>query len=169
VAQAITVSLAWLPVVWVLGGHTVLDWTEKKTATEHQGAILLIVLLNLFGAIVAGLLGGKLIDVLASWGWVRKVLGWTGLFEPPTAWEAAWLYASQAEWAAVEISLRSGERFNVLFDKASTVGVSPAPRRAFFRVEYRYGDNQEIQFENHQGIYVDASEVVSVRFEYLAE
>jgi Family of unknown function (DUF6338) len=166
-AQAVTVSLAWLPVVWVIGGHTVLDWVGAHAADKHQGAILTIVAVNLLVSMVAGLIAGKLVDLVASWDWALRALGWTGLFAPPTAWEAAWFYASQANWAAVEISLRSGERFNVLYDKASTVGVSPAPRRAFFNMEYRYGDNEEIEFENHEGIYIDATEVVSIRFEYL--
>lgn len=168
-AQAVAVSLAWLPVVWLLGGDAVLGWLENETANDHQLEILGIVLLNLAVPLLVGLSAGLAIREMADRPdfVLTRALKWTGIFEPPTAWDAAWIQADRGEWAAVRVTLRSGDEFGVLFDDGSTVGLSPAPRDLFFDTEYRVEADGSIVSESHEGIYIDGSEVVSLRLEYI--
>jgi Family of unknown function (DUF6338) len=90
-----------------------------------------------------------------------------GSSTPPTAWDALWERALGGEWAAVEITLKSGEPFYVLFDNGSEVGLSPGPRYLFFDTEYDWDENDELEVKENDGIYIDASEVCSVRLEHV--
>lgn len=165
-AQAIVVSLAWLPALWLLGGRRVVDWAEAETLRDHDGALIVVVLLNLAVPLAIGLVAGRLLDWIGDFTQLARFIGWTGIFQPPTAWEAMWLPLSHAEWAAVEIKLQGGETFNVLFDDGSTVGLAPGPRYLFFDTEYRK-EGDELKIEDHQGIFIDGTEVVSVRIEHV--
>jgi hypothetical protein len=167
-AQAVAVSLAWLPAMWLMGGRYVVDWIEAGTLRSHDGELIAIVLLNLAAPLLVGLLAGLLVDKLGQETRLSALIGWTGIFEPPTAWEATWLLIATGEWAAVEIRLQGGEQFNVLFDEGSTVGLSPGPRYLFFDTEYYWIEgNDDPEVQGHHGIFIDASEVVSVRIEHL--
>ncbi len=165
-AQALVLSLAWLPVLWVLGGSSVVDWTVDDSLDQHQLDFLSIVVGNLVLALVAGAVIGRIVAAIGEETGLARSLAWTGIFEPPTAWDAAWRFASTAAWAAVEIRLKNGDQFNVLFDAGSVVGLSPAPRQLFFDTEYRW-EGDDVAVQEHEGIYIDASEVVSVRFEHI--
>jgi hypothetical protein len=167
--QAIVVSLAWLPVIWVLGGHSVIGWLTRKEVADHQLALLGIVLGNLAVAQLGGWLGGLLVREIGQhpWSKIAGALDWTGIFDPPTAWDAAWIRASWADWAAVEITLKNGAQYNVIFDNGAVVGLSPAPRQLFFDTEYDWADGERLEVKGHQGIYIDAGDIASVRFEHL--
>lgn len=168
-AQAVAVSLAWLPAVWLLGGREVVDWADAGTLRSHDGEVIRIVLVNLAAPLVVGLLAGQAVEWVGArpWGKLSRTVGWTGIFEPPTAWEAAWQLALEGEWAAVEITLKDGQRFNVLFDDGSRVGLSPGPRYLFFDTEYRFEADGTVAVEEHEGIFIDATEVVSIRLQHI--
>jgi Family of unknown function (DUF6338) len=167
-AQAVVLSLAWLPVIWVLGGNCVVNWANRHVLEDHQGALLWIVGLNLAVALSAGLLAGRLIDAIGSnpYRRIASALAWTGIFSGPTPWDQAWERAGTYSWAAVEIRLATGDQFNVLFDDGSDVGLSPGPRQAFFDTEYRW-DGDDLVVLEHEGIFINGEEVISLRFEHL--
>jgi hypothetical protein len=166
-AQAVVVSLAWLPVLWLIGGQSVLDWIEDDTLRDHSGALVALLALNLAAPLVAGFIGGRLIDWLGNRTELERALGWTGIFTPPTAWERLWGNLSQAQWAAVSIELKDGEVFKVLFDDGSEVGLAPGPRYCFFDTEYSVKDDGELEVAEHEGVFIDATGVVSVRVEHV--
>jgi Family of unknown function (DUF6338) len=168
IAQTIVLSMLWLPVLWSLGGHKIVDWLGRKDVADHPWAIGGLILLNLGAPFIAGLLAGQAVDKISSRpsGPLARVLRWTGMFEPQTVWDAAWRRAIRAEWAAVEIRLKDDTQYNVLFDSTSTVGLTPAPRHLFFSAEYRWHDG-EPEVVEHAGVYIDATDVVSLRFEHL--
>jgi hypothetical protein len=157
-----------MPILWVLGGRLIFDWSDAGTLRAHDEDAIVVVLLNVAAPLVVGLAGGLLIDWLGGQTQLAKVIGWTGIFEPPTAWEKTWLLVQSGAWAAVRVQLDGGEEFNVLSDKTSKVGLAPGPRYLFFRTEYHEEDDGELQIEEHQGIFIDATEVVSVRIEHIA-
>ena len=168
--QALALSLAWLPVVWLLGGELVLGWIEDETLTDHQTAVLGLILLNLVLPPLVGLGAGSAIDWLGEHpeSRVARALRWTGIFRPPTAWDAAWLRASVGVWAAVEVELRDGRTLGVLFDVDSTIDLSPRETRDIFcDTEYRVLPDGSVEVEEHQGIYIAGSEVITVRFPYI--
>ena len=165
-AQAVVVSLAWLPALWLLGGRKMVDWADAEALSDHDGALIFVVLLNLAIPLAVGLVAGRLLDWIGDYTWLARYIGWTGIFQPPTAWEAMWLPLSHADWAAVQIILKGGETFNVLFDDGSTVGLAPGPRYLFFDTEYHLEDD-ELEVEQHEGIFIDGTEVVSVRIEHV--
>jgi hypothetical protein len=169
IAQAIVLSLIWLPVIWLLGGGSVVDWSSTATLEHHQLEVVAYVMLNLGVALAAGLVAGKLVDAVGERpaGNLARVIAWTGTFRPPTPWDYFWLRAATGEWAAVEIQLADGRAINVLFDRDSDVGLSPNPRQAFFDSEYVYVDDGELEVLPHQGIFIDCAEVVSLRLEHL--
>ena len=171
VGQAIVVSLAWLPVVWVLGGRCVLDWLIAETAADHQTAILGIVVGNLAAAQLGGFAAGLVMRAIGERPetWLAEQLDRFGVFDPPTAWDELWLTAREAQWAAVEINLKNGEQYNAIFDDGSTIGLSPAPRQLFFDTEYHWGgtDGTELILRNTEGLFIDGAEIESVRLVYL--
>ena len=59
-----------------------------------------------------------------------------------------------------------GEVFNVLFDDGSKVGLAPGPRYLFFDTEYHV-EGDELKVDEHEGIFIDATEVVAVRVEHV--
>lgn len=61
-AQAVVVSLAWVPALWLLGGRSVLDWGEAKTLRDHDGEVIGLVLVNLAIPLMVGLVAGRAID-----------------------------------------------------------------------------------------------------------
>jgi hypothetical protein len=124
--------------------------------------------LNLTVAFAAGLAAGAIVDHIGNdlESKAAKALAWTGVFAAPTAWDAMWNRALGGEWAAVEIALKTGEQFYVLFDSGSEIGLSPGPRYLFFDTEYHWID-EEIEVKETDGIYIDASEVASVRLEHV--
>jgi hypothetical protein len=168
-AQAVVASLLWLPAAWLLGGHRIVDWAETGTLGEHDLFIIGALFLNLIVAFAAGLAAGATVRSLGKnlESKPARALAWTGIFNPPTAWEALWERALEGEWAAVEITLKSGERFHGLFDDNSVVGLSPGPRYLFFDKEYDRNENEELEVKETDGIYIDASEVSSVRVEHV--
>ncbi|HMI80944.1 MAG TPA: DUF6338 family protein [Solirubrobacterales bacterium] len=168
-AQAVVASLLWLPVAWLLGGHCIADWTEAHTLGEHDSFVVAAIFVNLTAAFATGSIGGAVVDQIGNnlESPVARALSWTGIFTPPTAWDALWERALGGEWAAVEITLKSGERFYVLFDNGSEVGLSPGPRYLFFDTEYDWDENDELEVKENDGIYIDASEVSSVRLEHV--
>ena len=117
-------------------------------------------------AFVSGLIAGRIIDAIGSHpsGLPARSLAWTGAFEHPTAWDYAWSRVSDAEWAAVEITTTHGTTYNVLFDEGSRVELSPNPREAFFDTEFDFDDNQEVEVREHEGIFIEAGEVIALRF-----
>jgi hypothetical protein len=146
----------------------VVDWAEDGSVRDHDWEIIGLVLANLAAPLVVGLLAGRLVDWVGDrpWSPIAAAVQWTGIFEPPTAWEATWQLALVGEWAAVEITLKDGHEFHVLFDNGSRVGLSPGPRFLFFDTEYSWqGDNATVH--KHEGIFIDATEVVSVRLEHI--
>ena len=164
-ARAVTLSLGWLPVVWLLGGSKVLDWATEATIPNHQPALLGIVVGNLAAALVSGLLAGRAVDKIGDHPESRlnRALAWTGAFEHPTAWDYAWSRVSDAAWAAVEVSTIDGQTYNVLFDEGSKVGLSPNPREAFFDTEFSLVDDT-VEVQEHEGIFIEAGQVLTVRF-----
>jgi hypothetical protein len=168
VAQTIALSMLWLPVLWTLGGHQLVDWLGRKDVSDHVLAVGGLILLNLGAPFIAGLLAGQAIDAIAGrpTNPLARGLRSMGAFEPQSVWDEAWLRAMGAEWAAVEIRLKDGTQYNVLFDSGSTVGLGPAPRHLFFRAEYRWRDGEPEAVE-HAGVYIDATDVLSIRFEHL--
>jgi hypothetical protein len=167
-AQALAVSLAWLPIVWLLGGRSAIEWLEDDALAGHQSAVLGIVLLNLAAPLATGLLTGLALDRLSERPRLARALGWTGVFSPPTAWEAVWGIALTGEWAVVEIRLKDERTYGVIFDRGSFVGVSPGPRYLFFDTEYRLTDDGDVEILEHEGIFIDATEVESVRLLHVA-
>lgn len=163
-AQAFVASLAWLPVVWLLGGGAVLEWLEEGRLTDHQAALLGVVLLNLAAPLAAGLLAGAAVVRMGMQpgGVAARAVTWTGLLSPPTAWDAIWTLALRRDWAALEIELKDDRVFHVILDRRSVVGLSPGPRYLFFETEYR-PDGDDVAVLEHQGIFIDATEVRSVR------
>ena len=162
-------SLLWLPGAWLLGGHRIVDWAETGTLGEHDSFVVGAIFVNLIVAFAAGLAAGAAVRSLGKnlESKPARALAWTGIFDPPTAWEALWERALEGEWAAVEITLKSGERFHGLFDSNSVVGLSPGPRYLFFDKEYDRNENEELEVKETDGIYIDASEVTSVRVEHV--
>jgi hypothetical protein len=170
-AQAVAVSLAWLPFAWLLGGHKAIGWFVDDTASQHQTVILGIIVLNLIVPLVAGASVGRLVDWLGSHpeSRVARGLEWTGAFRPPTAWDAAWLRASLGEWAAVEIELMDGRTIGVLFDRNSAVDLSPRETRdVFCDTEYRAQDDGTVEIVEHAGIHIAGEQIRSLRFEHIA-
>lgn len=167
-AQAVVVSLAWLPVIWLLSGTHVVDWASEGALADHQAEVVGIVIVNLLAASLGGFVAGYVVDEIASHphGLPARALGWIGVFSVPTAWDYAWLRASTAQWAAVEVTLKDDQVLNVVFDNGSFVGLSPSPREAFFDTEYRLV-NDEIEVQDHEGIWIRADDIVSLRFEHL--
>lgn len=169
-AQALAVSLAWLPIVWLLGGEVILGWIEDETIVHHQAAVLGLILLNLIVPLAGGLGAGKAVDWLGGHPDSRasKLIAWTGIFKPPSSWDAAWLRASLGEWAAVEIQLQDGTRLGGLFDQDSAIDLSPRPTRdVFFDTEYRVAPDGSVEVEDNQGLWLSGSEIVAVRFAYI--
>lgn len=172
-AQAVVVSLAWLPVIWILGGGTLLGWSETQTLDDHQLGVIGVVILNLATALAAGVAAGALVDAIGDRPDSRlaSALAWTGIFAPPTPWDYAWLRASTGAWAAVEITLSDGQVFNVLFDREAEVGLSPGPREGFFDTEYTWKPQDEgdddLEVLPHDGVFIDGAEITSIRFEHI--
>ena len=167
--QALIWSIAWFPIAWLLGGRCVGEWVEHGTLDEHETAVVGIVFgLSLLAPLAVGLIVGAIVDRLGEDvdSPMARRIAWTGVFNPPTAWDATWERALGGKWAAVEIRLKTGEQFNVIFDGGSELGLSPGPRDLFFDTEYRWVDG-EPEIESHEGIYINAAEVISVRIEYI--
>src|SRR5256885_3654093 len=70
-AQAVAVSLAWLPAVWLLGGREVVDWAEARTLRSHDGGLIRIVLFNLGVPLVVGLLAGQAVAWVGARPWAK--------------------------------------------------------------------------------------------------
>jgi hypothetical protein len=166
-AQAVVASLGWIPFLWLLGGRRVVDWIEDDALRDHVGELVVLLVLNLATPLLVGFTAGKIVDWITSRPQLDDAVAWTGVFEPPTAWERLWSNLSRAQWAAVSIELKDGQMFHVLFDDGAKVGLSPGPRYCFFDTEYHLDDDGNAEVEEHEGIFIDAGEVVSVRVEFV--
>ncbi|MDQ3726041.1 MAG: DUF6338 family protein [Actinomycetota bacterium] len=168
-AQAVVASLLWLPMAWLLGGHRIADWAGAGALGEHDSFVVGSIFVNLIVAFATGLAAGAAVSSLGNnlESKPARALAWTGVFNPPTAWEALWERALEGEWAAVEITLASGERFHAFLDNGSVIGLAPSPRYLFFDKEYDRNENDEMEVKKTGGIFIDASEVRSVRLQHV--
>jgi len=182
-AQAVVTSFAWLAIVWLVllaAGNPIEHWGlvpwKPGQLEANRGAIAGLALgveLIPFGI---GLGAGSLLETLRKLERARGLLGWTGLFEPPTAWEQAWAVAetrvaSNPSQTSIEVSirLRDGSLVEGRYGEISRADLSPRPRHQLY-LETAYGvDDRQIPPRllgdgKTGGVFIDASEIVAVYF-----
>jgi hypothetical protein len=182
-AQAIVISLGWLAAVWLLlllVGDPVKHWglvpRDGMLLEQHRSGIALLVLGVEFGPFALGLGAGAAVNALQGVEVARTLLGWTGLFEPPTAWEHAWKEAlsratTPGGQQAIDLSVRlkGGGVIEGSYGERSRADLSPRPSRQIF-LETAYGmDDTEtpprlLGDGSIGGVFIDASEIASVYF-----
>jgi len=182
-AQAIVASLAWIASVWIVlsaAGDPVSGWgivpENDNRLTAHQTTIALLVLGVELVPFAVGSLAGFVVNALQRAERAHMLLGWTGLFEPPTAWEHAWNEAaarlsSDAAQQTVDVSvrLRSGGIVRGSYSGGSRVDFSPRPHHQIF-LETAYGlDDSELPPKltgdgTIGGVFIDASEIATIYF-----
>jgi hypothetical protein len=177
-AQAVVASLGWVAAIWFLqslAGNPISHWgvvpQDNLLLSRHQAGIALLVLGVEFAPFPLGLTAGLVVDALQSNDSVRAGLHWTGLFEPPTAWEHAWNEAARrAEnsgqgWFDISIRLKSGAVITGRYGAKSRADLSPHPAHQIF-LETAYGPDGEGASEDGTigGVFIDASEIATIYF-----
>jgi|ERR1041385_8143934 hypothetical protein len=182
-AQAVVAGLGWIASVWLvlsLVGLPLSQWgllPEKNRLLEaHQAAIALLVLGIEFLPFALGLLAGFTINWLQSAQRARLVLGWTGIFESPTAWEQAWNEAAARAGAVggsrtieVGVRLKCGEFVRGRYGSSSRADLSPRPsHQLFLETAYGLDDKQTparlVGDGTIGGVFIDASEISTIYF-----
>jgi hypothetical protein len=182
-AQAIVASLGWLTLVWallLLVGDPVKSWglfPHRSTLLErHRGGFALLVLGVEFVPFILGSLAGTAVNALQGVGWARTRLLWTGLFEPPTAWDQAWSEAAaRAEgsglgWITLSVRLKSGTVVEGRYGARSRADLSPRPdHQVYLETAYGLDDSQtpatRLGDGTIGGVFIDASEIATIYFE----
>jgi len=182
-AQAVVASLGWLAVVWLLlllFGDPILRWglapQNDSLLERHRGELALLLLGIEFVPFVLGLAAGSTVNTLQRSERARSLLGWTGIFEPPTAWDQAWNEAaSRAKMSSpqqsidVSVRLKGGGIVEGRYGSASRADLSPRPTHQLF-LETAYGlDDSETPATllgdgTIGGVFIDASEIAAIYF-----
>lgn len=182
-AQAIVASLGWVAVVWFvlsIVGDPISGWgilpENDKRLTEHQATIALLVFGVELVPFAVGLLVGFVVNALQGAARAHVLLGWTGLFEPPTAWEHAWNEAASRlgtdagrQVIDVSVRLKSGGIVRGSYGGGSRADLSPRPSHQLF-LETAYGlDDTELPPKlmgdgTIGGVFIDASEIATIYF-----
>jgi hypothetical protein len=183
-AQAVVASLGWVASVWLflsLVGDPVSSWgimPENGTRlAEHHSAVALLVLGIEFAPFALGLLVGFVVNALQGTERAHVLFGWTGLLEPPTAWEHAWneaasrvgIAAGQQQKIDVSVRLKGGGLVRGSYGAGSRADLSPRPTHQLF-LETAYGlDDSELPARivgdgTIGGVFIDASEIATIYF-----
>jgi hypothetical protein len=182
-AQAVVASLGWASSVWFVLtalGHPLSRWgllpQNDHLLETHQTRIALLLLGVELIPFVVGLVGGFVVNGLQRAERARVLLGWTGIFEPPTAWEQAWNEAASRVGTAggsqaieVSVRLKCGELVRGRYGSLSRADMSPRPSHQLF-LETAYGvDDRDTPARlvgdgTIGGVFIDASEIATVYF-----
>jgi hypothetical protein len=168
-AQAIVGSLFFLGAIWlglmILGQDELLRALRSGEVEGRETTVFWMVVGLLFVPYPLGWLAAELVD------WVGRqpdsppgsLLEWTGLFEPPTSWDAIWLRAAEHEWALISVDFRDGTSVIGMLAQHSKVDLSPEKdRRVFFEEEYRYV-NGVPQKVTGKGIWIRTDDATFIR------
>jgi Family of unknown function (DUF6338) len=167
--QAVVGSLLLLAAVWVglsvFGKNDLLRDLRAGNVGGHETAVfwMLVGLL-----LVPYPLGGVVAALTDSIGrrpgrFPGRYMGWTGLFDVPTSWDAIWLKAKQNPWALISIEFRDGTNVFGVWAEGSQVDLSPKDdRHVFLSEEYRYLDGQPQKVQG-DGIWIRSDEVAFIR------
>jgi hypothetical protein len=182
-AQAVVASLAWLASIWfVLSviGDPLAHWgllpRDSHLLASHQAGVALLVLSVELVPFLVGLLAGSALNRLQGVERARGLLGWTGIFEPPTAWEQAWNEAAARvdpggglQAIDVSVRLKGGGLVRGRYGSSSRADLSPRPSHQIF-LETAYGlDDSEVPARvvgdgTIGGVFIDASEIATIYF-----
>ncbi len=182
-AQAIVASLGWVASIWFvlsLVGDPISTWgilpENNERLAEHQPAIALLVLGVELVPFAVGLLIGFIVNALQGAERAHVLLGWTGLFEPPTAWEHAWGEAASRlatgagqQTIDVSVRLKGGGMVRGSYGAGSRADLSPRPGHQLF-LETAFGlDDTELPAKlvgdgTIGGVFIDASEIATIYF-----
>jgi len=180
-AQAVVASLGWPAAVWLLLtllGDPILRWglvPENDRLLERHRTVLALLLLGVeFIPFALGLVAGSAVNTLQNVERARLLLGWTGIFEPPTAWEQAWNEAASranvsSQSIDVSVRLKRGGVVEGRYGGASRADLSPRPTHQLF-LETAYGlDDSDTPATllgdgTIGGVFIDASEIAAIYF-----
>jgi hypothetical protein len=175
---AVAWSIVLVAVAWLVFHGRLADWGvipgDEAKLEDHQaavgGALLAIVLLPF----PIGWVAATLVNRSASWGPLARLR----MFEPPTAWDAAWLAVraklqqlpADQRYVDLTVRLKTGVLIEGRYGTRSTADLSPRPTHQLF-VETGYGytlgkDDSEstLDAEGELGIYIEASEIAAIYF-----
>jgi hypothetical protein len=180
-AQAVVASLGWLAVVWLLQsrvGDPISSWglvpQNDVLLEQHREALALLLLAIEFMPFGFGLMAGFVINALQRLDRARFLLGWTGIFEPPTAWEQAWNAAhfrastsSAQQPIDVSVRLKAGGVVVGRYGSASRADLSPRlSHQLFLETAYGLDDSgspvTSLGDGTIGGVFIDASEISAV-------
>lgn len=182
-AQAVVASLGWLAVaglVLSLFGDPMRNWglmpQNTRLLEQHVRAVTLLVLAIEFAPFALGVATGSVVNALQGVQRAHALLNWTGIFEPPTAWEQAWSKAaarakstSDKEPIAVRVHLKGGEIVEGLYGGDSRADLSPRPGHHLY-LETAYGlevgEAMAAKPEDGTigGVFIDGSEIATIYF-----
>src|ERR1700727_187928 len=181
-AQAVVASLGWLAIVWLLllvVGDPLRQWgivpENTRLLMKHQGASVALLLGVEFAPFGLGLASGSVVDTLQDIAWARSYFKWTGLFEPPTAWDQAWngegSQASTSSEQSIDVSVRlkGGGVVEGRYGRASRAHLSPRPDHQLFvetgkGLEDRETSSVWLGDGTIGGVFIDASEIAAIYF-----
>jgi hypothetical protein len=167
--QAIVASLVWLGATWTVFGERIATWAASATPAPAPRLAILAFVLTPF---VLGVAAALIVDSISRrpTSVPARVLGWTGIFDPPSAWDAAWLsrYPEDDRYREVSVRLKGGTLIVGRFAGRSQVDLSPIPRQLFLETGYGYINQEDgttrLDAHGPHGIYVEASEIEAIYF-----
>jgi uncharacterized protein DUF6338 len=187
-AQAVVVSLAWLVVVWLVLlwlGDPIHRWgvipRNTTNLDRHRSDLALLIAAMVFPPYFLGLAAGAAIRGLQESERAERLLGWTGLFEPPTAWDRAWSTAKAAikdkpdgsRYVDVTVHLKSGTVVTGRWGGSGDTDLWPkTDHNIYFASGYGVAtdDSGETRLDRgRHGVFVDASDVAAVYFTSIPE
>jgi hypothetical protein len=182
-AQAVVGSLGWLAFVGVVlsfYGSPLKDLgllpQNAAIVERHLAAVSLLVFGIELLPFPLGVVVGLIVNALQGVDRAYALLRWTGIFEPPTAWEQAWSEAvARAEGSSaqrpieVQVLLKSGIVIEGRYGSASRADLSPRPGHQLYLetgygVDERSGEPQLLGDGTIGGVFIDASEIATVYF-----
>ena len=137
-----------------------LSWLDKW----HEHHPWLTSLLSLLWLILIPTVLGVFTGFGRQKRWLEKFLGWAGLssFNPiPNAWES---YFSQAPNSWIIVTLKNGQRVYGYFGDGSYASSDPKNRDIYVAKTVVVENGQYRLVENTGGVYVPASEILTVEF-----
>lgn len=182
-AQAVVASVGWLALVAVtlsIVGQPLKHWgvlpQNPAELEKHIPAVALLVLGIEFVPFVLGVAWGLVVNSLQRIERAHFLLRWTGIFEPPTAWEQAWSEAvARSEGAPgqqsidVRVLLKSGGVIEGRYGSASRADLSPRrTHQIYLETGYGLDDRSDpprlLGDGTIGGVFIDASEIATVYF-----
>jgi hypothetical protein len=194
VAQAVVLSGVVLLLSAPVGGFCIAKWVDDGTlVTDHRWAAWTYFVGLLIVPFLVGLVAGRVAQTLFSpMGgqfpasvkgnqavrallWLRERvygsafadwLGWAGFMAAPTVWDRVWLEVVGERESPLVVEVHVGEDEPIVgaFASESFATTSPQPHGLFLETEYGAEGDRLVEYENSKGVFVDGSQIQSLRF-----